>query len=60
MGRAMDGNTEGRRLRKKRRPFPFGLAYQPNGEDQRLMVSFSMFWVISSKAAANSVPVAAS
>ena len=23
-GRAMDGNTEGRRLRKKRRPFPFG------------------------------------
>jgi hypothetical protein len=47
MSRAMDGNTEGRRLRKKRRPFPLGVRLLAVGEDQRLMASFSIFLLIS-------------
>jgi hypothetical protein len=39
MSRAMDGNTEGRRLRKKRRPFPFA--------DYWVSATFSVFRMIS-------------
>jgi len=57
----MDGNTEGRRLRKKRRPFPLAIA-----KDQLVfkihlaMVSRSMFCTMALNASFNSEPVAAS
>ncbi len=58
----MDGNTEGRRLRKKRRPFPLASV----AKDQLVfkihlaMVSRSMFCTMALKASFNSEPVAAS
>lgn len=55
----MDGNTEGRRLRQEAAAFSFGASGGVR-IDQRLMVSFSIFWVISSKAPDSSAPLAAS
>ncbi|TWI26912.1 hypothetical protein IQ26_05751 [Mesorhizobium tianshanense] len=58
MSRAMDGNTEGRRLRKKRRPFPCPGPHLVNAlylVNARLSMLRAMSW----KAWLSSIPLAA-